>query len=142
MRDHLPLDDENLAVIHGDYHGGHLMFNNGSISEILDWSFCISDPAVDLASTMNIHLIFTRQIDPTVSPHVCEQFVDGVLEAYQANRPLNHERIKFFRVFHLFRVLALGVAAFGPEFLRKPSSQCDYLAFIERITGLTLSPTA
>jgi len=91
---------------------------------------------------MNIYLIFTRQIDPTVSPHVCEQFVDGVLEAYQANRPLNHERIKFFRVFHLFRVLALGVAAVGPEFLRKPSSQCDYLAFIKRITGLTLSPTA
>tara|TARA_B100002051_G_C16636309_1_gene586120 strand:+ start:597 stop:1025 length:429 start_codon:yes stop_codon:yes gene_type:complete len=142
LRDHLPLDDENHNVIHGDYHGGNLTFNNGSISGILDWSFCISDPAVDLTSTMNIYLIFTRQIDPTVSPHVCEQFVDGVLEAYQANRPLNHERIKFFRVFHLFRVLALGVAAVGPEFLRKPSSQCDYLAFIKRITGLTLSPTA
>ncbi len=26
LRDHLPLDAENLAVIHGDYHGGNLMF--------------------------------------------------------------------------------------------------------------------
>ena len=39
-------------------------------------------------------------------------------------------------------MLALGVAAVGPEFLHKPSSQCEYLAFIERITGLTLSSTA
>ena len=29
LRDHLPLDGENLAVIHGDYHGGNLMFENG-----------------------------------------------------------------------------------------------------------------
>ena len=26
LRDYLPLDAENLAVIHGDYHGGNLMF--------------------------------------------------------------------------------------------------------------------
>ena len=142
LHDRLPLDGDDLAVTHGDYHAGNVMFENGTVSGVLDWDFRISDPALDLASTMNIHLIFTRQIDPTVSPHVCEQFVDGVLESYQAIRPLNHERIKFFRVFHLFRALALGVAAVGPEFLRKPASQCEYLAFIERITGLTLSPSA
>ena len=45
LRDHLPLDAENLAVIHGDYHGGNLMFKNGSLSGVLDWSFCISGPA-------------------------------------------------------------------------------------------------
>ena len=55
------------------------MFENGAVSGVLDWDFRISDPALDLASTMNIYLIFTRQIDPAVSPHVCEQFVDGVL---------------------------------------------------------------
>ncbi|AII48610.1 hypothetical protein KR52_05565 [Synechococcus sp. KORDI-52] len=142
LRDHLPLDGDDLAVIHGDYHAGNVMFRDGAVSGLLDWDFRISDPALDLASTMNIHLIFTRQIDPTVSPHLCEQFVDGVLGAYQVIRPLNHQRIKLFRVFHIFRVLALGVAGIGPEFLRKPSSQCEYLAFIERMTGLTLSPLA
>lgn len=142
LRDCLPLDGDELAVIHGDYHAGNVMFENGAVSGVLDWYFRISDPALDLASTMNIYLIFTRQIDPTVSPDVCEQFVDRVLEAYQAIRPLNHQRIKLFRIFHIFRVLALGVAGVGPEFLRKPSSQCEYLALIERTTGLTLSPTA
>ncbi|MEE2695544.1 MAG: phosphotransferase [Cyanobacteriota bacterium] len=117
------MEGEGIAVVHGDYHAGNVMFENGTVSGVLDWEFRLSDPALDLASTMNINLVFTRQIDPTVSPHVCEKFIDGVLEAYQANRPLNHERIKFFRVFDLFRVLALGVPAVGPEFLCKAASQ-------------------
>ena len=71
-RDHLALDGEGLAVVYGDYYAGDVMFENGAVSGMLDWDFRISDPALDLASTMNIHLIFTRQIDPTVSPNVCE----------------------------------------------------------------------
>ena len=34
LRDHLPLDAENLTVIHGDYHGGNLIFKNGSLSGV------------------------------------------------------------------------------------------------------------
>ena len=30
LRDRLPLNGENLAVIHGDYHGRNVMFDNGS----------------------------------------------------------------------------------------------------------------
>ncbi|MED5383783.1 MAG: aminoglycoside phosphotransferase family protein [Cyanobacteriota bacterium] len=142
LRDHLPLDGENLAVIHGDYHGHNVMFDNGAISGVLDWAFCISDPAVDLAHTMNDYLIVPRQIDPAISPHVCEQINEGFLKAYQSIRPLNQERIKACRVFHLFSFLAAGVAGVGPEFMRKPESQRDYLSFIEQTTGLTLSPSA
>ena len=140
LRDHLPLDSQDLAVIHGDYHGGNLMFENGSVSGVLDWAFRISDPAVDLAHTMNDYLIFSRQIDPSLLPHVCEQFVDGLLKEYQAIRPLNHERIKPCRVAHLLVALAGGASGVGPEFVRKPESQRDYLAFIEQTTGLRLSP--
>ena len=142
LRDHLPLDGENLAVIHGDYHGRNVMFENGSISGVLDWAFCISDPAVDLAHTMNDYLIVPRQIDPAMSPQFWEQINEGFLKAYQAIRPLNHERIKACRVFHLFFFLAAGAAGVGPEFMRKPESQRDYLAFIEQTTGLSLSPSA
>ena len=140
LRDHLSLDVENLSVIHGDYHGGNVMFEHGSISGVLDWGFCISDPAIDLAHTMNLYLIACPQVDPAFLPHVCDKTLNGVLKAYQAIRPVNHERIKVFRVAHLFSFLAAGAAGVGPEFLRKPSSQCEYLAFIERTTGLTLHP--
>ena len=142
LRDHFPLSGENLAVIHGDYHGGNVMFDNGSISGVLDWGFCIADPAMDLAHTMNDYLVFSPQIDPTISLHGWEQIMDGALQAYQAIRPLNHEHIKACRVAHLLSFLALGVAGVGPEFVRKPESQRDYLTFIEQTTGLRLSPPA
>ena len=142
LRDHLPLDGGNLAVIHGDYHGGNLMFENGALSGVLDWSFCISDPAVDLAHTMNDYLVFIPQIECGMSSHLWEQIMDGVLQAYQAIRPLNHEHIKACRVFHLFGALAAGLAGGGIEFMRKPESQRDYLSFIEQATGIRLSPSA
>ena len=142
LRDHLPLDCGNLAVIHGDYHGGNLMFENGALSGVLDWSFCISDPAVDLAHTMNDYLVFIPQIECGMSSHLWEQIMDGVLQAYQATRPLNHEHIKACRVFHLFGALTAGLAGGGIEFMRKPESQRDYLSFIEQATGIRLSPSA
>ena len=144
LRDHLPLDAENLAVIHGDYHGGNLMFKNGSLSGVLDWSFCISGPAVDLAHTMNDYLVFIPQIGwgMSSSSHLWEQIMDGVLQAYQAIRPLNHEHIKACRVFHLFGALTAGLAGGGIDYMRKPESQRDYLSFIEQATGIRLSPSA
>ena len=142
LRDHLPLDGENLAVIHGDYHGGNVMFDHGSISGVLDWGFRISDPAIDLAHTMNLCLITPRQVYPEITPHVCEQVTDGFLKAYQSIRPLNQERIQACRVAHLLSFLALGVTGVGPEFMRKPESQRDYLSVIEQATGIRLSPSA
>ena len=142
LRDRLPLNGENLAVIHGDYHGRNVMFDNGSVSGVLDWGFCISDPAMDLAHTMNLYLIVCSQVDTEFSPHVRDTTLDGILKAYQAIRPLNHERMRVFRVAHLFSFLAAGAAGVGPEFIRKPESQRDYLTFIEQTTGIRLSPSA
>ena len=142
LRDHFPLDGQDLAVIHGDYHGRNVMFENGSISGVLDWGFCISDPAIDLARTMNIHLVLSRQIDPAMSHQFLVQTMDEVLKAYQAIRPLNHERIKACRVADIFRFLVGSAAGVGPEFIRKPESQRDYLTFIEQTTGIRLSPSA
>ena len=87
-------------------------------------------------------MVLSRQIDPAMSHQFLVQTMDEVLKAYQAIRPLNHERIKAFRVLHLLGALTAGAAAFGPEFMRKPESQREYLAFIEQTTGLTLSPSA
>ena len=142
LRDRLPLDGENLAVIHGDYHGRNVMFDNGSVSGVLDWGFCISDPAMDLAHTTNLYLIVCPQVDPAFLPHVRDTTLDGILKAYQAIRPLNHERIKACRVADIFRFLVGSAAGVGPEFIRKPESQRDYLTFIEQTTGIRLSPSA
>ena len=140
LRDQLPLADLDRAVIHGDYHANNVMVEHGTVTGVLDWGFAIADPAVDLANLTNDYLVFARQLDPAVSLPVREQFVDGVFNAYAAIRPVHQERIQAFRVLHLLG--ALMGAATGPEFMRRPESRRDYLAFLEQTTGLTLSPPA
>ena len=137
--DHLPLAGHDLSVIHGDYHGGNLMFEKGSLTGVLDWSFVIADPAVDLANMMNDYLLFARQAAKDISSEFCEQIVEGAVQAYQSIRSLDYERIKVFRVLHLLGPLCN--AAVYPEFMRKPESQRDYLTFIEQTAGLKLSIT-
>ena len=72
------------------------------LSFCVDWAFCISDPAVDLAHTINDYLVFGPQSKLVLSPHLWEQAMDVALQAYQAIRPLNQERIKTCHVFNLF----------------------------------------
>ena len=87
LRDHLALDGETLSVIHGDYHRGNVMpIDNGSISGVLDWGFCIADPAVDLAHTMNVYRVLVRQVD-RCRMQVCEQIIDGVLRLINRSGP-------------------------------------------------------
>ena len=138
LRDQLPLADLDRSVIHGDYHGNNVMFEDGAVTGVLDWTFAIADPAVDLAHMMNVYFLYALQLlEDYSSPHA-EQLVDGVLKAYQEIKSLDHQRIKAFRVSQLLGVLCMGPG--GPEFMRKPESQRDYLRFIEQTTGLKLSP--
>ena len=140
LRNHLPLDGTDVSVTHGDYHGRNVMFEDGAVTGVLDWSFCIADPALDLANMMNVYFLYAPQIVADLSPRLSEQIVEGVLKAYQGIRSLDHERIKAFRVYQLLGALCAGSAA--PEFVRKPESKRDYVTFIEHTTGLKLSPSA
>ena len=91
---------------------------------------------------MTIYLVLSRQVDPAMSRQCLIQNMDEFLKAYQAIRPLNHERNKACRVADIFRFLVGSIAGVGPEFMRKPESQRDYLSFIEQATGIRLSPSA
>ena len=138
LRDQLPLDALDRSVIHGDYHGNNVMFEDDAVTGVLDWSFAFADPAVDLANMMNDYFLYAPQLVEDFSPPHAEQIVEGVLKAYQGIKSLDHQRIKAFRVSQLLGALCMGPG--GPEFLRKPESQSDYLSFIEQTTGLKLSP--
>lgn len=140
LRNHLPLGGKDVSLTHGDCHGRNVMFADGVVTGVLDWSFCIADPARDLANMMNAYFLYAPQIVADFSPRLSEQIVEGVLNAYQGIRSLDHQRIKAFRVYQPLGVLCVGPG--GPEFSRKPESQRDYLTFIEQATGLRFSPSA
>ena len=137
LREQLPLDALDRSVIHGDYHGNNVMFEDGAITGVLDWTFAIADPAIDLANMMNVYFLFAPQLVEDFSPRHAEQIVEGVLKAYQGIKSLDHQRIKAFRVNQLLGALCMGPGA--PEFMRKPESQRDYLSFIEQTTGIRVS---
>ena len=137
LRDRLPLDGEDLAVIHGDYHGGNVMFENGTVSGVLDWNFYISHPAFDVATMLNLYSIFGPHVSKK-PPHYCQGFADQALKFYQGIRPLNHEHIQAFRVLNLLG--PLGKASFVHEHMLRPEIRRDCLAFVEQTTGLKLSP--
>ena len=137
LRNHLPLAGQELSVIHGDYHAGNLMFENGSVTGVLDWGFFVADSALDLANMLNAYLIWSPQRLKEVPPDLWQRIVDGALKSYQVIRSVNHECIQAFRVLHLLGPLCR--ASFYPEFMRRPESQREYLAFIEQTTGLKLS---
>ena len=62
LRDQLPLDALERSVIHGDYHGNNVMFEDDAVTGVLDWSFAIADPAVDLANMMNVYFLYAPQL--------------------------------------------------------------------------------
>ena len=140
LRDHLPLDGQELAVIHGDFHGNNLVYENGALSGVLDWTFRISDPAVDLAHMLNAYLVFAPQFDSYPQPYLLDRIVDGALKAYQVFRSLDYYRVNAFRALHLLGAFSSGVAGLGPDFMRKSQSQNDYLLAIPQMTGISLSP--
>ena len=49
-------------MIHGDYHGNNVMFEGDAVTGVLDWSFAIADPAVDLANMMNVYFLYAPQL--------------------------------------------------------------------------------
>lgn len=89
LRDQLPLDVLERSVSHGDYHGNNVMFEHGAVTGVLDWTFAIADPVVDLANMTNVYLVLAPQLHPDLSSHVCEQIVDGVLKASESIRTVN-----------------------------------------------------
>ena len=140
FRDHLPLAAKDLSIIHGDYHANNLLYENGSLTGLLDWSFCIADSALDLACTMNVYLIYLYQFNEDAPPQFGDQFTKAILNAYQNIRPVNHERIRVYRALSLLNLLCSS--QFLPERMQRPASQRDYATFIEQITGLIVSPTS
>ncbi|MBC1512030.1 aminoglycoside phosphotransferase family protein [Listeria booriae] len=49
----LPLIGESCSIIHGDYHGGNIIFNNEKMRCIIDWDTSSTSPSIfDLAKSL------------------------------------------------------------------------------------------
>ena len=113
-------------MVHGDYHPGNLMFEEGLVTRVLDWEFLllilrliwhISKPLLAVCATFfkDIPLEF------------CEQYLEKIFNAYSKTRPVNQDRIRVFRVLELLRLLCFNdkvpkrSKAMWPSLKRRPA---------------------
>ena len=136
LRKRVAVSGDELSIIHGDYHAGNLMFEEGSVTGVLDWEFFIADPAIDLAHITNLCLIFSRHFSKDIPLNFFEQYLGKILKTYSKTRPVNHERIRIYRVAELLKLLCFADKI--PEQLQSPEAQRDCVEFIENATGIPL----
>ena len=76
-------------------HSGNLLAKDGEVTAILDWSCCrISDPVMDVASTLVVFNAATKHIIPSFDSKIEAQ---KYLEAYRSERDLNEQYLRFFK---------------------------------------------
>ncbi|WP_231884242.1 phosphotransferase family protein [Synechococcus sp. MIT S9504] len=136
LRDRLPLAGGKLSIIHGDYHAGNLMFEDGLVTGVLDWNFLIADPAIDLAHVVNLCLLYAHHVIKGLTMDFLENYRAQVLKSYCKIMPVDNELIKAFRVLELLKVLCFSDKM--PEQFQSAQAQRDFIDFIEGVTGLPL----
>ena len=129
------------GLIHGDWHGGNLLFRKGKLTAILDLEFagdgCYLE---DIAYAMSNLCIRT-----TLSPEKMQHRANILLDAYQTYRTLTYaELVALYYAVGVKHVTTVSyqapqmggkVAGYtAPEWLHRLSVQCDWLAEQSRKT--------
>jgi len=108
-------DDEQAAIVHGDYRPGNVIFHNDNpdIAAVLDWELStIGHPLADLG-----YFLMPYRLDAAASPWGLQGLdLDGLgippesmlVEAYAgASRRQSVENIDYYIVFSMFRLAAI-----------------------------------
>jgi aminoglycoside phosphotransferase (APT) family kinase protein len=95
-----------LAICHGDFHPLNILIHENEISGVLDWGgFRISDPMLDVAATKTIGSILAPVLVPGA---ISSNYIKRYLSAYQARRPLDVHKLRYFEVVRMILGLIDG----------------------------------
>ena len=127
-----PNDPEILSVCHGDFHHRNILFKDGKVKAVLDWSgFLIGDSAMDVAFTIFLSTIPVKLLFPDLDS---EQMKKVYLNAYRKTRPLDETNLVYYRTVR--SVLALIDGARGHVIWGHPEIIQLLLVSIYEITGV------
>jgi aminoglycoside phosphotransferase (APT) family kinase protein len=129
-----PNDSEFLSVCHDDFHPRNILFKDGKVIGVLDWSgFLIGDPAMDVALTILLITIPTKLLSPDLDP---EQLREMYLNSYRKTRPLDETNIAYYGTVR--SALALIEGAQGHVIWGHPEIIQQLLISIYEITGIKI----
>lgn len=133
--DSQPPEPSRLSICHGDFHPLNILVQDGEVSAVLDWSaFSVADPMMDVAFTDIILSIAAREVLPAGD---LDELRAGYFDAYEALRPLNRERLDYYRTLRC--VMALVEGAEGQAVWAKPPTVARLNEWIDTYTGIRLS---
>lgn len=133
-----PTEPASLSICHGDFHPLNILIDNGKVSGVIDWpGFVITDPALDVATTLILGTIPIKHLAPQLGLDFTaadvEPLVEGYLAAYESIRPLDRTNLPYYQVFRAVKALIEG--ADGQEVWRHPAIVADLVALIQSVTG-------
>jgi len=129
-----PNDLEILSVCHCDFHPGNILFKDGKVQAVLDWSgFLVGDPAMDVAWTIFLCTIPIKLLLPDLDS---EQIRKVYLNSYRKTRPLDETNIAYYGTIRSILALIEGVQ--GHAIWSHPEIFQPLRAFIYEITGIKI----
>jgi aminoglycoside phosphotransferase (APT) family kinase protein len=134
-----PPEPPRLAACHNDFHKLNVLFEDGEVTGVVDWSgFLIADPLLDVATTIVLfeisarHLTAAGDFEPTDFGLVIEQYLAG----YESRRPLDRRHLDYYRALRCLTMLLHWRTTGRSESLR-PMLE-DFASAIQNVTGVPL----
>ncbi len=132
-----PNESQNQVLCHNDFHPYNILLQDGKVTGVLDWHLSISDPALDVASTMQILKVKAKYLAGSEFSSVdWKMSAQLYLEAYQAQIPLDNKKMEYYRVLQCLGDLIGGLWSYE---LRHPLIVLDSTNFIQEITGIRIT---
>lgn len=91
--------EDSICICHGDYHSGNILTDKTQISGILDWSFALCNPCMDIAwSTLIIDLQDAGKHEFCGKQFQISNPAAAYLNSYQCKKEIDIERVLQCRV--------------------------------------------
>jgi aminoglycoside phosphotransferase (APT) family kinase protein len=132
-----PPEPENLALCHNDFHPYNILLQDGKVTGVLDWHLSISDPTLDVASTIQVLTVKAKHLSGSKFAAVdWERGAQVYLDAYRAQIPLDSTNLNYYRVLQCLGDLYGGL--WNHE-LRHPLIVRDSTLIIQEVTGIRIT---
>ncbi len=135
-----PPEPARRSVCHGDFHPINIMFQDGQVTGVLDWSgFRIADAAFDVANTIVLTSIAAKNLSATWEglPSIDWELATEIyLAEYEKLAPLDRTHLETYRVRRCLLGLIQGTE--GQQVWQYPPIVADLVAYIREITGVQI----
>lgn len=134
-----PPEPPELAVCHNDFHKLNILYEDGEVTGVVDWSgFLITDPIFDVATTIVLFTISARHLTAAgdFEPADLDLVVEEYLAAYERRRPLDRTHLDYYRALRCMTLLLYWHRTDRGDQLRPMLN--DFAATIRDVSGVTL----